>query len=75
MRVFEILKGEIQGFEVPSELYGTTMTGAIALEDAIVMGFVATGDGVDYVFTGEELEQLKTLQWALKLPPYRAMEE
>lgn len=58
MRVFEIIKGEIQGFELPSKLYGTTMTGAIEVKDAIERGFVAMGDGDSYTFTSEEIDYL-----------------
>ena len=52
----------IQGFELPSIQYGVTMTGAIAVKDALQLGFVATGDGCDYVFTLEEILYLRKWQ-------------
>ena len=56
---FRVCDGIIQGFAIPSELYGTTMTGNISLTDAIKRGEVCTGDGVGFTFSKQQIKRFK----------------
>lgn len=65
LTAIEIFVDGTINFECTSEMYGRTQAGGKA-ETALKTGFVALGDGCDYVLTDKEKEELKAKLEELK---------